>query len=154
MAWAIGTPAHNTISIDRRNHDAFVERVHELGGAREAEADERPAGDTRRAKRRATEAKRGQRDLEVGHRNRLVALVHRGVDEAELDHRAQVLEEPRIRGAAAQSGRTLAGPQSCRNTLAGYVRKQLRARKSWNGFPGVQWPRKAPVGSDRFPEWS
>ncbi len=38
---------------------------------------------------------------EVGERHALVDLVHGVADEAELDHRADALEEARIRGAAA-----------------------------------------------------
>src|SRR3990167_4926775 len=42
--------------------------------------------------------------LKVGHGHRLVALVHGGIGEAEFDHRAQVLEEARIRCAPGGRG--------------------------------------------------
>src|SRR6187551_3109878 len=55
---------------------------------------------------------RGQRDAPIDTRQRsevvkrhgLVALVHRCVDQAELEHRAQVLEESRVGRAAAGRG--------------------------------------------------
>ena len=54
------------------------------------------------AKKRSRKAPvdRGQRG-EVGERHPLVDLVHGVADEAELDHRADVLEEARVRRAAA-----------------------------------------------------
>jgi hypothetical protein len=113
----------------------------------------------RPSSRREAAVDLGQR-LQIGKRDMLVDHVHRLADEAEFDHRAVILDEARIRGAAG--GRKPAGGPVTASTAAdsaplsasSRVRKQGlgRSRQSISQAMSVAWPSGA--AADRRPRAS